>query len=104
MSLAITVADITVRERVVVLPDDCPKCRRPLRHAALTAWEFQDQSRPAAVLADGTVDFDPADIQVPAGGETFISYVTLVCECGAFLVDGKFDVVRECAEGPDQRA
>jgi hypothetical protein len=103
MSLTIKVADITVRERVVVLPDDCPKCHRPLREAALTLWEFQDQQRQAAVQEDGTVDFDPDDTHVPEGGEEFIGYVNLVCGCGEFLADGKFDVVEEseAVTGPE---
>ena len=108
MSLTIKVADITVRERVVVLPDNCPKCHKALREAAMTVWEFQDQWRHASVQEDGTVDFDSDDTQVPVGGEEFISYVALVCGCGEFLAESTLDrldaveepAAQEASEGP----
>jgi hypothetical protein len=45
MSLNVVVADVSVRERVVTLPDRCPACGGTLREAGMTAWEFQDPSR-----------------------------------------------------------
>jgi|SRR5271165_3805265 len=89
MSLKITICDVTVRERVVELPDNCTKCGIALREARLTGWEYQDQSRPVVVRDDDlTIDYDEEGANVPEGGEAFISYVTLVCQCGEFLVEG----------------
>ncbi len=97
MSLKITICDVTVRERVVELPDNCPKCGVALREpGTLVGWEYQDQKRPMSVRDDGTIDY-AEDGWSPEGGETFISYVTLVCECGEFLVEGdmKFEQTPE---------
>jgi len=41
------------------------------------------------VSDDGvTIDYDENCANVPEGGESFISYVNLVCECGEFLAEG----------------
>lgn len=88
MSLRIKICDVTVRERVIELPDNCSECGVALREAVLTGWEYQDQKRCMSVSDGGVIDFDEEDRCAPEGGEAFISYVTLVCSCGHFLVEG----------------
>jgi hypothetical protein len=87
MAITVQIADIVVTERTVELPDNCPECGAALRNARLRGWEYQDQCRAMSVQND-IVEFDEESNEVPDSGESFISYVSLRCECGHRLANG----------------
>jgi hypothetical protein len=98
--VTITVKDVVIRTRIVELPERCPKCQQRLEDCALTGWEYQDQSRSCCVQPDGSVGFDEDAGGQPQGGECWISWVALSCNCGHSFTEAEGKLSEP--EGPDE--
>lgn len=96
--IEIKVCDVTIRERLILIPDKCPRCTQDFvppdasgEDMKLHLIEYQDQSRYAYAShgegeKPGSVDWCD---DLPQAGESFIPLEWACAHCGHVLASGK---------------